>query len=469
MTQEQEKQLLESIYDRLFDVITYQPTSGKNPFKSEETFVHFSKNGAIFPEEYINPRTPSNPLGDLKSSEAFSRLVDQVSPMSLEWETKSQSLSEEYTKIVLGANADTTPDEKMQKIYDKAYDYLHPNKTTINPFTEEEVTGRVDGPDLVAYQDNMDNYVDAIVAYRSSYNIYLDELTSDDEKTKKNADRNWQAKAVKLERDIKSTYNKLIAGNGKYVEQALQILETTVNDGIRRALSIAQENVLEDKKFSSSMGFDNKWLFSYPSPGNWAENNNTSFTELKISGGNEKKKSSSTTHAFDMSTGVNVGLWRVKASSSGTFEHSSSSADANSVTISAKIAKVNIMRPWFSESLFRLKNWSNNMLDKGVMVSNGKIDSTNAENLIPMYPVAFVVARDITIKADFSHEEMDHISRSVKAGASVGYGPFSISGSYSNSKTEDKFTSDFQNGEIKVPGMQIIGWVSRLIPESPKK
>jgi hypothetical protein len=85
-----------------------------------------------------------------------------------------------------------------------------------------------------------------------------------------------------------------------------------------------------------------------------------------------------------------------------------------------------------------------------------------------MYPVAFVVAKDISIKANFSHEEEEHIKESLKTAVSVGYGPFSIGGSYGYGKTEDNFDSNFQNGEIKVPGMQIIGWISKVVPNSPK-
>ena len=85
-----------------------------------------------------------------------------------------------------------------------------------------------------------------------------------------------------------------------------------------------------------------------------------------------------------------------------------------------------------------------------------------------MYPVSFIVARDVVIKAEFSHEDEQHISQSVNTSASVGYGPFSIGGSYGYGKTEDNFNSDYQNGSIQIPGIQIIGWVSRVIPASPK-
>ena len=467
MTQEQEKQLLEAIYDRLFDAITYQPSSGINPFKNEETFIHFSQNGAVDVKSFANPRTPSNPLGSLTTSEAFSSMVDQVSPMSLTWENSSKKLTDAYETVLNGANASTKPDEKAKAMYDKAYNYLHPLITEKNPFTEEETTTRTDSTDYVNYEINKGDYVDAIIDYRTAYNLYLDDLESKDEAIKNAADRTWNATAPRLENEIKKTFRKLTAGNAKYVEQALDILNTTINDGIRRALEIAKAGIQDEAKFPSALGTGGSWLLSYPSPANWTDETNLNFTELKISGANTKLRSKSTENSFGVDTSVNFGLWKVKASSEGKFENSNSSADKDSVEISAKIAKVNIMRPWFSESIFGLGHWSNNAFDPGE-ISNGKIDSTNANSAIPMYPVAFIVAKDITIKAGFSHEEEEHMKKSIKGSASVGYGPFTIGGNYGHGSSEDKVDSDVQNGEIRVHGMQIIGWVSRLIPYSPK-
>jgi hypothetical protein len=466
MTPEQEKQLLMAIYDRIFDAITYQPSGGKNPFKEAETFIHFSKNAALFPDSYANPRTPSTPLGNLRASEEFSRMVDQISPMTLEWENSAAQLSNTYADVVKGANADTKADAKALDMYNKAYDYLHPETTTKNPFDGSTVTERTDGPDYVAYETNMEDYVGAIMAYRNGYNLYLDDLESKDATVAGKADRSWQAKEPLLANAIKAAQRKLGAGNAKFVEQALAILNTTINDGIRQALESAREAVDDDRKFASSLGIADKWLFSYPSPANWTDPNNLNFTQIKISGGNTKTRSNSTEHSFSVDTNVNYGLWRVKASASGSFVNSNSSTDKDTIEISADIAKVNIMRPWFNESIFRLPNWSANQVENGG-ISNGKIDSTNAAKLIPMYPVAFIVARNISIKANFSHQDEQHFKESLKSGASVGFGPFSVGGSYGYGKTEDKLNADFQNGEIKVPGMQIIGWVSRLVPFSP--
>lgn len=467
MTQEQEKQLLEAIYDRLFDAITYQPQGGVNPFAEKETFIHFSKNAALAPEEYQNPVTPSNPSGDLKASEAFSRMVDYVSPMELEWNPSGSSLSKTFKLVVDSANAHVDEAPKAKEIYDKAYNYLHPEITTTDPFTGETVTERTDSKDYVTYEGNMEEYVNATIAYRLSHNLYLDALGDPDPDVRKKADREWQAKAPLLENAIKSAYRKLQAGNAKYVEKALLILTTTVNDGIRRAIQMAQEAVADDHAFSSSMGIPDKWYLSYPIPGNWTDENQKSFTELHISGGQTDIRNKSTEHNFSVDTSLNYGLWKVKANAEGSYVHKNSSTEKNSVEISAKICKVQIARPWFTESIFRLAKWTTDLCKAGG-ISNGKIDSSNKSGLIPMFPVAFVVAKDISIKADFSKEDQDIIEQSYKAGASVGWGPFSIGGSYGYGSSESKFHSEFQNGEIKIPGMQIIAWISRVIPFSTK-
>ncbi|SFL42741.1 hypothetical protein [Proteiniphilum acetatigenes] len=465
MTQEQEKQLLEAIYDRLFDAVTYQPQGGKNPFTEDETFIHFSKNAAVDVKSFANPRTPSNPLGDQKTSEEFARMVDQISPLTLEWENSNSPLSETFANIVNSANANTQPDEKAKDMYEKAYNYLHPVIKEVNPFTGEETTSVTDSQDYITYQKNIDDYVNATGKYRDEYNKYLAKL----EKGKKNADREWQASEPKLANDIKRALQNITAGNGKYVEQALQIMETTVNDGIRVALTKAQEAVKDDRWIASSLGLVNKWLFSYPSPANWTDDKNLNFTELEISGGNTKQRSKSTEHRFGVDTTVNYGLWRVRASAEGNFEHKNSSTDTDSLSISCKIAKVNIMRPWFNESLFRLPSWSTNLVKTKGGISNGKIDTSNKAGYLPMYPVAFIIAKDIKIRAEFSHEDAEFIKQAVTGRASVGFGPFSIGGSYGYGKTEEKLNSDFQNGTIKVPGMQIIAWVSRVVPFSPQE
>jgi hypothetical protein len=475
MTKDQEMQLLQALYDRLFDLITYQPQGGKNPFTKDETFIHFAKNEAIYPAAFADALSPTNANGDYAAAELFSLMVDKVSPMTLEWQPTNSRLSKEYKMILEAANTYTQPSDEAKQAYNSAYDYLHPTITETNPFTKKEQTTKTDSQEYSDYLDNLDAYVEATKNYRTAYNDYIDALAAAEEahdaNDKKKAQRDWNAAEPALSNAIKKAQKNLLAGNGKWVEQALATLSTSINDGIRLALDSAKEDVANDRWSPSQTG-KGDWLLTYAIPDNWYKDTPDAldnFSSLTISSSNTKTDSSSTSHAYTFGASYNAGLWSVSAESAGEFKDSQYHMNGDNVTISCKIAKVSIMRPWFNEFIFRSGNWYTNLKgsDATGYVSNGKLDSSNASNYIPMIPVAFIVARDITIKADFTEEDKKHISQSASAGAKVGWGPFSVGGSYKYGHEEDHTNASFQDGAIKIPGMQIIGWVSRLMPASP--
>jgi len=57
----------------------------------------------------------------------------------------------------------------------------------------------------------------------------------------------------------------------------------------------------------------------------------------------------------------------------------------------------------------------------------------------------------------------------LAAKANFGWGPFSVSGGYSKSSSSKKFASEFDGTTISNPGLQIIGWVCSVVPNSPPK
>ncbi|MDP1535181.1 MAG: hypothetical protein Q8L92_16520, partial [Rubrivivax sp.] len=50
--------------------------------------------------------------------------------------------------------------------------------------------------------------------------------------------------------------------------------------------------------------------------------------------------------------------------------------------------------------------------------------------------------------------------------ASVGWGPFSISAHASSQSSHDTEKATFDGGTIRVPGMQIVAWISAITPKS---
>ena len=95
-------------------------------------------------------------------------------------------------------------------------------------------------------------------------------------------------------------------------------------------------------------------------------------------------------------------------------------------------------------------------------ISNGSKVQPN--NMWPLMPTSFVVAKGIKIKANWAKSDWDMMKSTLSAGGSVGIGPFSIGGGYSSSHSEEHWSSAFANGEITVPGVQIIGWINTVVP-----
>jgi hypothetical protein len=402
-------------------------------------------------------------------------MVDKVSPLALDWTPKDQPLSEAYKSIVDGMNEATSarPSQKAIDAYTKAQAYLQKGDEK-NPFTGETVPGGGPSDEYEAYRKNLRALTDAYTDYSSRYDKFVDDVVdaeaAGDANAKKRAQREWNTDEKSLRREISDAQTQVTAGNGKWVQMALDTMNTTINDAIARALESAKKKVADDQFNGGTAGVG--WLLTYANPTNWYDESATdNFSDLTISSKNKVKDDSETTHGYTFSADYNGGIWSAGAKSEGKFKNEQHHLNADDITITCKIAKVNIVRPWFDETLFRSDNWYTNLKgnDDTLYISNGKLDSTNADNVLPMYPVAFIVARDIVITANFTKEDQEIITQSASASARASYGPFSISGGYEYGNKTDHFESKVSDGALRVPGMQVIGWVSRVMPPSPKR
>src|SRR5262249_10885065 len=158
--------VLASLYDRLFDAITYTPGDSKtSPYSRQTTFVQFSKNEAISPADFLNAATPANPSGNLNAAEQFFRMVDVVPNVQADYTPSANNLSTVYSNIVNGANSSVEANPAQQQIYDQAYNYLN-KATKIKDFTGKETMQYGPSDVYAAYQNNQTAYITAVSGYR---------------------------------------------------------------------------------------------------------------------------------------------------------------------------------------------------------------------------------------------------------------------------------------------------------------
>lgn len=194
----------------------------------------------------------------------------------------------------------------------------------------------------------------------------------------------------------------------------------------------------------------------------------------------DMKATSSTDSQFSQSS------WSVDlffGSASGQSSQSSSVSCSNSfdqstaIEIGLKAAKVDISRDWFNPGLFKLSAKMNNLTSTPVSAGgltnesdwNNPTTLTKLNNaILPCFPVAFVVAKDVSIRFQASTSSLSAVksvvdSRSASGGGFLCFSSSSSSASHSeNSKTSSKTEGNVIT--INMPGPQILGWFMEFTP-----
>lgn len=152
---------------------------------------------------------------------------------------------------------------------------------------------------------------------------------------------------------------------------------------------------------------------------------------------------------------------------------------ASDLQIGFRATKVTIDRGgWFNPGIL---SQSKSMLkvEEGFTISpkedpgsSGYLKAANT-SVLPAYPVAFIVAKDVTIKFTLDQSAMSEANSYMQENSSVGGGFLCFSASHASSSTKRSqayyFESKGTDITIKIPGPQILGWVLEYVPADESK
>jgi hypothetical protein len=131
-----------------------------------------------------------------------------------------------------------------------------------------------------------------------------------------------------------------------------------------------------------------------------------------------------------------------------------------------ELATVPLLRGWLDLNVIESKNWK---FDPGVvganyLLSDGQLPPSGS---MPLIPVSMILVRNVKISFDMKSQRDSYAMEQVRGSASAGWGPFSIRANYF--RRTDKTTHDFveDSAGITIPGMQLIGFVCRLLDKTP--
>jgi hypothetical protein len=86
---------------------------------------------------------------------------------------------------------------------------------------------------------------------------------------------------------------------------------------------------------------------------------------------------------------------------------------------------------------------------------------------MPILPEYLIVVRNLELSGAFSAEESSWYQSQISSGVSVGWGPFSLSGSYSESTSTQQAHASFDGVTFKIGQPQIIARTGTMLGRSP--
>ncbi|ASB61179.1 hypothetical protein SC22_11450 [Bacillus sp. A053] len=453
-SEENNLETFKKIINQIYELITAKPDFG-NPTTS--TMVQLCHPGIPINEnDYKNAMSRSNPSGDISTAVAFSKLVDNIPKCGVASYTPSGNSVDLAFGTCIQANGTSEPDPEQLKKYQDAKKYLWKSEQMTD--MDGNVIQLPEVPTQV-YQD----YLNSL----EKYNIAEEKVTALKNKCDMNTTEGRNRYAQESVPLIRRRDQALAEWNSKRppIDQAFNVMATTLNDvtrfGIRRAQEIYEQSKVTDPATNQLVHV------SFATPSNWydpAMADNMALIEVS-----HRVKDLTVTDYYEsyrVGASFGWGLWSVGGSGGHTTQEHTEHSTSTDVEICFKIGSIQIERPWMDMTFFKLGGWYLSGQKAGV-ISSGRAPNTDAE-ILPQMPVQILVAREIEIKASWSEREKEIIKEATSGGASIGYGCFKLSGSYESSQSTETFHSEFDGTTIKVPGIQIIGFVSSIpVPLCP--
>lgn len=456
MNEQKELELMQGLYDRIYDMLTYAPKGKDSGFSDQTTLFQMVPVGIpVNPDDYANQFSPVNPKGNMNAAEFFSALVDAKPMAQSIYARSSESIESIYGNIIRYANTAQAPNKEQLELYNKAKAFLE-QEIEVEDFMGNKTKQTQNSPIYNAYVTNKTAYVTAVSSYRNAYNNYDLDKTEDQ--------RSWQANEPMLRLAVENSYNTWQNNGAARVEEAMSAMATSLNNATAGILSQEKQR-FDSSQLASSTGAGSPWHLSYASPSNWTNLEAPIFTSMKLDSNSVKLSDNSNFEQYGGKTTFQMGLWSHSVSGEYSKQEDKCHLQSSSLQISLDLAVVNIMRPWFNSSIFKIHGWTNDAYPDG-SISSGKFNDKAAA--LPLVPTGMVVIKNLVINGDFKDEDKDLITKSTSGQGEIGIGPFKVGGSYQSGNKTYNIDTTFENGSLSVPGLQIIGFISEVIPFSPK-
>lgn len=265
------------------------------------------------------------------------------------------------------------------------------------------------------------------------------------------AENEWETDGYKLqyENDM-AEYRQLLSGN-----------PTTFWDSIRQKY-VSTPSAHKGDYYST---------FFVPPIAQWADPN-TSWATLTLTVNDSQSTSVSRSTSWSGGISVGWGLWSFGGGAGGSTNYQHTDSDTSSLNISLEYLRVRIDRSsWLVSDVFSYRFWQFNKEHGQTLLSDGGnlnvVPPVRPIGDMPFLPTHMIIVRNVKLSGSFGHNDQTFISSQFQANVSFGWGPFGVSGSYSESNSQQTVNGHFDGATLTIPNPQIFAFIGTLLPRCP--
>lgn len=260
-------------------------------------------------------------------------------------------------------------------------------------------------------------------------------------------------------------------GRKEQIESALDILAAQGRDPAMALISRAKRD-LEQNLFEFP-GFGQLPITTII-PSNWADERDdrgwNTYTKTDFHSEQHVQRSSTSIQA---SAGLNIGFWRAGGNFSSDTTRNTMDFQTDDLSITFEYMIADVQSAVVKPSLLNLGNWFLFGDYPKHTISDGTMDQQLPQDgrevaFLPSIITGLILIKNLRIHWTNWKSQWEERTRDVGAGASFGYGPFAVSGSYSSKNYRLDASTDKESEGLTTNGIQLVGYVSQIMPASPK-
>jgi hypothetical protein len=285
----------------------------------------------------------------------------------------------------------------------------------------------------------------------------------------------WPQQGVFFRKKVDKAWTRWNSlGHKQRIEAALNTLAAQGQDPAVALISRAKQKLEQN-------------LFDFPGvgllpltlmiPSGWAdESDQQGWNTYSTSSSQRETHYTSSSTSYGGGGGFNLGFWSAGASLDSKSSKQDFSMEAKDLTISFSYMVVDVFRPWIGSELLNLDNWflfgdyPAGTISEGTMGQHVPDPDKGFEpGFLPSLVTSLIVVKDLCIKWSDTEAEWQRKTSSISANASFGYGPFVVKGHYGKKEHSFDLSTNSQKEGLTAPGIQLVGYVSQIMPRSPRQ